>query len=286
MLPKLNTLAVTEGVVSVIINTLLFAAKYWAGLATGSIAVIADAWHTLSDSLTSLVVILGAKVASKPEDKEHPFGHGRAELISSIIIGVLLALVGFNFLTDSFQRFKARESAQFKSIVIYVFLFSTLVKEALARFSFWAGKKTNSRSLRADGWHHRSDAIASLLILAGAVMGRRFWWIDSVLGIAVALLILYAAYDIIKGGADPLMGETPNKELRDKIEYLGKRVSQEPLSIHHLHIHSYGSHTELTFHIRLNRYMDLKTAHGIANSIENAIREELSMEATIHVEPN
>jgi len=104
MKSKSINLAYLEGIVSIFLNIILFALKYWVGVITGSIAIIADAWHTLSDSLTSLVVIIGAKVSSKPADKEHPFGHGRAESIASIIIGVLLFGVGLNFLFDAIQK--------------------------------------------------------------------------------------------------------------------------------------------------------------------------------------
>jgi cation diffusion facilitator family transporter len=111
-----------EGTISIILNTLLFGLKYWVGIKTFSIAIIADAWHTLSDSLTSLVVIIGFKVSSKPADKKHPFGHGRAEIISSVIIGTMLAIVGFNFLIASIQRFINQQSASYGNLAIIVFI--------------------------------------------------------------------------------------------------------------------------------------------------------------------
>ena len=113
-------LAYSEGIVSVIINTLLFALKLWAGTITGSIAVIADAWHTLSDSLTSVIVIFGAKSANKPADKEHPFGQGRTELITSIVIGVLLSVVGINFITESVHRLYIRVKSDYYISVLAV----------------------------------------------------------------------------------------------------------------------------------------------------------------------
>ncbi len=106
-------LSYIEGIGSIVINVILFILKYWVGIMTGSIAIIADAWHTLSDSLTSIVVILGAKISSKPADDNHPFGHGRAESVASIIIGVLLFIVGSNFLFDAIQRLKSKETAVF-----------------------------------------------------------------------------------------------------------------------------------------------------------------------------
>lgn len=104
---KSNQLALQEGWISVVVNSLLFIVKFWAGLATGSIAIIADAWHTLSDSLTSIVVVVGVKVSAKPADNEHPFGHGRAELIAAMIIGVLLSVVAFNFVLQGVERLRS-----------------------------------------------------------------------------------------------------------------------------------------------------------------------------------
>ncbi len=171
-----------EGVLSIVLNTALFGLKYWVGLSTGSIAVIADAWHTMSDTLTSVIVILGFKISSMRPDKKHPFGHGRAEIISSVVIGVLLAVVGFNFLVESIHRLQHHTAASFNSSAITVFAISVVLKEALAWFSIWAGRKIESQSLIADGWHHRSDSVASLLILLGMLFGRYLWWVGAVMG--------------------------------------------------------------------------------------------------------
>ena len=139
-----------EGFISTILNILLFGLKYWVGIQTFSVAIVADAWHTLSDSLTSVIVIIGFKVSSKPADKEHPFGHGRAELISSVIIGTLLIIVGFNFLVESIHRFINYQSANYQNLAVIMFIISTIIKEGLAQFSIRAGKKINSYSLIAD----------------------------------------------------------------------------------------------------------------------------------------
>ena len=157
-----NKLAFIEGWLSIFINTVLFALKYWAGVATGSVAIIADAWHTLSDSLTSVLVIIGEKISRKPADSEHPFGHGRAELIAAIIIGGLLAAVAVNFFAEALMKFKNREAANYNIFAVAVFVLSVILKEGLAQFSGWASKKTGMLSLKADSWHHRSDAIASV----------------------------------------------------------------------------------------------------------------------------
>jgi cation diffusion facilitator family transporter len=120
-----------EGVISSVLNTVLFGLKFWVGTAVGSVAMIADAWHTLSDTLTSLVVILGFWISSKPKDDEHPFGHGRAELIASVIIGTLLGVVGLNFLKESWNQLGEHQAVEYSTISIIVFGISVAGKEAL-----------------------------------------------------------------------------------------------------------------------------------------------------------
>ena len=274
-----------EGVISVIINTLLFALKYWVGVKTFSIAIIADAWHTLSDSLTSLVVIIGFKISSKPADKEHPFGHGQAEIVSSVIIGTMLAIVGFNFFIASIQRFQNQQSAVYNTLAIIVFVISVIAKEGLAQFSIRAGKKIDARSLIADGWHHRSDALVSLMVLAGIFVGRYFWWVDSVMGIIISLVIFYTTYLILKESVSILIGKEPAEDFKKEIEKIVADNMSHDVLLHHLHCHKYGDNTELTFHIRLPAEMKLNEAHRITDKLENKIREKMSIEATIHIEP-
>lgn len=278
-------LGYVEGILSIIINTILFGFKIYVGVQSKSISMIADAWHTISDTLTSLVVILGFWISAQPKDEDHPFGHGRAEVIAAIIIGTLLAVVGFNFIVDSIKNLKDRVSANFSTISIIVFGISVLLKEGLASFSIWAGKKIDSKSLIADGWHHRSDALASLIIVIAALFGKWIWWIDGVLGIIVSLLILYTAFDIAKGASNSLLGEKPDENLTKKIDEIIRKTSPEISDIHHLHIHRYGDHLEITLHIRMNGIKDVNFAHEVATSIENTIRDELKAEATIHIEP-
>jgi len=287
ILASRKSLAYLEGWLSIIINTVLFGLKYWVGLRIHSVAMVADAWHTISDTLTSAIVIIGFWFASRPADKKHSFGHGRAETIASLIIGTLLAVVGFSFLKDSILRLIHREAVNFTVFAVIVFLISAFIKEALAQFSFWAGRKTQGRSLVADAWHHRSDAVASGLIVVGAIIGKYFWWVDGVMGIGVSLLILQAAYSIIRGASSYLVGESVSasleRQIQDAIRKANSTIQLE--SVHHLHVHDYGEHKELTAHIRLPADMKIEDAHCIVTKIEKAIREELKLEITIHVEP-
>lgn len=280
-----NRLPFIEGWLSIIVNTLLFILKYWAGIVTGSVAIIADAWHTLSDSVTSIIVIVGAKASNKPADEEHPFGHGRAEIIGSIIIGVLLAVVGLEFIVESVDRLKGGESTQFGTIALVVTILSILMKEGMAQYAFWAARKTGSKSLKADGWHHRSDAFSSVVILIGIFLGPYFWWMDGVMGIIIAILLFIGTYHILKDAISTLLGNDTDPQLINQIKAIAVECSDEDLKLHHFHLHHYGNHQEITFHIKLDGKMTLGKSHEIASLIEHKIQDKLNVTATIHMEP-
>ena len=283
---KKQQIALIEGWGSITVNILLFSVKLWVGIISGSIALMADAWHTLSDSFTSIVIVVSAKVSGKPADKEHPFGHGRIELIASVIIGVLLGVTGLSFLTEAFDKISAKNEVVYPLSAFVVVIISVVVKEASAQFAFWAHRKTGINALKADGAHHRSDALSSLVILAGITLGRSFWWSDSVLGILVSFFIFYTAWEILKEGVNPLLGQTPDKKILKQVEDISKEVCSCCRHIHHVHIHTYGNHTELTFHMRLDPRMSIREGHNQTTLLEKAILERLSIHATIHIEPD
>lgn len=255
------------------------------GLFTGSIGLIADAWHTLSDSLSSIIVLIGLRASKKPPDKEHPYGHGRAELISTLVIGLILALIGLNFLRESIERLADHQSVVFGFWAKAITIISILVKEGLAQLCFFSGKKNNSPSLRADGWHHRSDSLSSVIILFGIFFGGSFWWMDGVLGMIVSALILYASYDIIKPTFADMIGKSADEETILEIREVVDNILDREVHLHSVNMHIYGDHKELTCHIKLPPDMTLKKAHDIANLIEDEIRNKLNIVATIHMEP-
>ena len=280
-----NKQAINAGWLSIAVNSGLFILKFWAGIATGSIAIIADAWHTLSDSLTSIVVVIGIKISAKPADKEHPFGHGRAELIAALIIGVLLSVVAFNFILEGVQRLRTREIVNYSTFAVIATIISIAVKEAIAQYAFSVARKTKSKSIRADAWHHRSDAVSSVVILAGIFLGKHIWWIDGAMGIIVAFLIFYAAFDILRDAVNIMMGETPDNELIEKVKDICKSETLLETKPHHFHIHRYGDHTEMTFHIKLPNGLSLNDAHEIATRVEMSVKQEMGIISTIHMEP-
>jgi len=272
------------GWISIITNLLLFSFKFMAGTVSGSIAITADAWHTLSDSLSSLVVVIGSIAASKKPDKQHPFGHGRAELVASLMIGFMLTLVAYHFLEEAIVRLQQKEVVSYGMLAYSAIISSVLFKEFLARLNLHFARLNNSSSLKADGWHHRSDSLSSLVILVGMVIGNKLWWIDSLLAGIVSIMILITAFEIIKEASDKLMGSAPSAEQIKAIKTICAENCDEELQPHHFHLHEYGDHREITFHIRFDGDIPLRKAHQIASKVEELVRKKLAVVATIHLE--
>ncbi|MCF8219062.1 MAG: cation diffusion facilitator family transporter [Bacteroidales bacterium] len=274
-----------EGIISIVVNIILFGLKYWAGIVSGSVALLADAWHTLTDSVSSIIVILGMRLSGKKADRKHPFGHGRWEQVSSILIAALLAMIAFNFLMESIELYKEHKAANFGTVAIVVTIASILAKEGMAQYAFYLEKKSGNKAVKADGWHHRSDALSSLLVLAGIFLGNYFWWIDSLLGVLISLLLLYAVYQILKESVDSILGHRPSPELIEEIKTLIEDYEQRDLLPHHFLLHEYGNHRELTFHIKVRGDCSIDYAHEIATRVEKLIKQEMDISATIHLEP-
>ncbi len=274
-----------EGWLSAVMNLLLFGLKLWVGLITGSVALIADAWHTLSDTLSSIVIIFGFWASQKPPDEEHPFGHGRAELIAAIVIATLLAVVGINFFVEAINQLVEKKQVVFGTAAIVVTAVSVLVKEGLAQFAFFAAKRMKSKALKADAWHHRSDAVTSLIILAGVFLSDYFWWIDGALGLIVTIFILKVAWEIFYESSHVLLGEKPDEKLKSEIRDVIKTHAGTDFNMHHFHLHQYGDHLEVTFHICLPGEENLDNAHKQTKFLENLLRQSMDIEATIHIDP-
>jgi len=273
------------GSLSIVINLILFALKYWTGKRTGSVAMVADAWHTLSDTLTSIVVILGFWIAGIPNDEKHPFGHGRAESVGAIIIGTILAFVGIEFVQESIRHLRSREATSFDTLSLIVFGLSVVIKETLAQVSIRVGKANDSRALIADGWHHRSDAIASGLVLVGIIFGSRIWWIDGVLGILVSILIIYAAWEIIKEASHTIMGEKPPESIAEYLAEYSEGDVRQILDIHSLSFHRYGTYKELIFHAVVPDSLTNPESYQLVSVLEKDIERRFGVSATVRTEP-
>jgi cation diffusion facilitator family transporter len=281
---KKKATAKFAGYFSIAGNILLFVLKIWAGIVTGSVALIADAWHTLSDSLSSVILLVGIYVSDKPADNEHPYGHGRAEIIASLVLGLILVLVAVNFLYESVTGIINKKSVTYGLFAIIATSISLIVKEIMAQISFSAGRDGEYKSLKADGWHHRSDALTSAIILAGILFGSFLWWIDSALGIFVSIMILILAFQIVRDSISPLLGEKPDIAIIEKIHYISREIYDYDLQLHHFHMHRYGDHTELTFHIKLPGHFKLDDANRITSIFTERIKNDLNIFATIYID--
>ena len=281
---KNNKAVIIAGWVSIILNILLFGIKYYAGIVSNSVALTADAWHTLTDSFSSIVLLAAVYIASKPAKKKRPYGYGRVEWVGTIIIGVLLAVIAFKFFHESINRLINNEKPDYNTVAIVVTIISLVVKEIMARYSFFVAKKANSSTLKADAWHHRSDAISSLVILSGIYAGKYFPYLDGILGILVSLLIAYAAYETFTSVINLIIGEEPPEELINKLKKISKQLFDTDLKIHHVNMHHYGKHIEITFHICLPGNMSLKEVHNISHKFEEEIKKQLNIYSTIHVD--
>ncbi|OED38985.1 hypothetical protein AB834_00455 [PVC group bacterium (ex Bugula neritina AB1)] len=274
-----------EGFFSISINLLMFALKFIFGLTLHSHALIADAFHSLSDCSSSLVAIIGLKASNKPPDKEHPFGHGRVEFICTLIISGFLLLVGYEILKSSFHGFFAKDSHPI-SMGIYFFVFLTiLANEFLARISFTLSAITGSRVFDVEGHHHRSDALSSILVLLSLFL-KQFGLdiIDPFIGAGLSLWIMWIAFSSAKKSISPLIGEAPCEKDLDKIVETIASIPQI-YNVHDIIYHNYGNTLLLSIHIELSEKLTFVESHDICEKVEKNVSEILHATVVVHSDP-
>ncbi|MBO4284188.1 MAG: cation transporter [Clostridia bacterium] len=276
-----------SGVVGIIVNLLLFTGKFIAGTVSGSIAVSADAFNNLSDAGSSIVSLVSFRIAAKPADRDHPFGHARIEYIASMIVSFLVLLVGFEIVSDSVKKIISRESTLIFSILTVTILsVSILAKLWLAFFNYRLGKKIGSDVMRATAVDSLSDTLSTAAVLVATLIFRFTGLdIDAWVGLAVALFIFWAGIRILRETQNSLLGEAPVKEVTDAIDRI---VSGYPaiLGIHDMMIHSYGpGHSFASFHAEVDGADDVYESHDVIDEVERRIRDELSIVCTIHMDP-
>ena len=257
-----------EASVSIAGNVGLFLLKFILGLFINSIALIADAIHSLSDVATSGVVILGFRIARKPPDAEHPFGHGRMEYIATLVIAIILGITGLEFIIQSVERFSDLgpfANEDFALIVAVAVLASAAVKELMARYSDVLAKRISSDVLSADAWHHRSDAISSIGV-AVSIIGSRYGYpiLDPIFGIVVAVIIIYVGIRLVRTSSNFLLGTAPDSSIVEEVKALAASVEGVE-GVHDLSVHDYGSSKVLTLHVEVEKDLLLEEAHTIAD---------------------
>jgi len=275
------------GIVGIILNIILFAVKIIAGVLSGSIAVTADAFNNLSDAGSSVITLLGFRLASKKPDADHPFGHGRSEYIAGLIVSMLIIIVGVELVQSSYDKIISPSDSTSINILSAVILISSiLIKLYMAFYNKSVGKRINSAALKATAADSLSDSIATgVVLICTLITPFTSINIDGYCGLAVALFIIYAGINAAKETINPLLGQMPSKEFVEKIEGLVLE-HEEVVGIHDLIVHDYGpGRVMISLHAEVCDKADMLATHDVIDNIERELKETLGCAAVIHMDP-
>lgn len=280
-----NQIGIFQGWVSTTVNLVLFIFKLFIGLMTGAVSLIADAVHTLSDVITSLIVIWGFTQAKKPADMGHPYGHGRAEYIATLIISILLCVAGIEFIETAVHRIQNPILIISDWWMVIILGLTIIIKEITARYAEFLSSKIASGLLHADAWHHRTDAISSVLVLMALIAGNfGYPSIDGWAGLFVALILIYTGFDIARDSVDDLIGKPPDIMELDAIREIALSVPGA-LGVHDISVHSYGHDRFVNIHAEINAKKSAAEAHDISEEIESRLEKAMGVEPTVHLDP-
>lgn len=273
-------------VVGIILNIILFVMKFLAGLVTASIAITADAFNNLSDAASSVVTLIGFKMARAPAHKEHPFGHGRIEYIAGLIVAMMIILVGVELAKSSIDKILHPEAVTFSLLSLGILLVSVLVKFWMAAFNKGLGKTINSPAMQATAVDSLSDAIATTAVIVGLVITYYTnWQIDGYIGILVAAFILYAGYSTAKDTLSPLLGQAPDRAFVDEVKET-VLAHDDIIGIHDMIIHNYGpGRSMLSLHAEVSSGVDIIKIHDTIDIIEQQLKQKYQCDAVIHMDP-
>ena len=274
------------GITGIVCNVLLFAFKLLAGTLSGSVSITADAVNNLSDASSSLVTLLGFRLAARPADEEHPYGHARMEYLSGLAVAVMILVIGVELVKSSVQKILHPEAVAFSALTVAVLAFSILLKLWMARFDRTLGKRIGSAALHAAAADSRSDVIATGAVLAACVIGKLTGLrIDGWAGLLVALFILWSGAGVAKDTIDPLLGAKPDEELVRAIAYL-MTSHVNILGFHDLMVHDYGPGRRFaSVHAEIDHRIDPLIAHELLDEIERQAKRELHVDLVIHYDP-
>ncbi len=277
---------VFSSMVGIFCNILLFLAKLLLGLFSGSVAVMADAFNNLSDVGSSAVSLLGFKMAGKPADKDHPFGHGRIEYLSGLVIAAVILLVGAEFIKSSVNKIINPVPISFSWIVLIGLVLSIGVKFWMNRFNRSLSKKIGSTTLEAVALDSISDVLATSVTLLSVILSRVVSFpVDGIMGFIVACFILFSGYKVAKDTISPLLGKAPDPEL---VQEITNRITSFPgiLGIHDLILHDYGpGRVFASVHAEIPDNITLNAAHEIIDTAEREISAALDISLLIHIDP-
>ncbi len=277
-----------------VVNLLLLAFKFVAGFVGHSSAMIADAVHSLSDFITDVIVIVFVRIAGKPVDEDHEYGHGKYETLASVIVGIMLAVVGVGLAVNGVEKtiafFKGEPLESPGMIALVAALLSIFAKEVLYQYTVIRGRKLNSPALVANAWHHRSDAMTSIATLIGIggamLLGQRWNVLDPLAAVVVSVFILKAAFSLMKPGVDELLEKSlPDKDKNEIAAIM--TATPGVVAFHRLRTRRIGSKVAIDAHVKMGGSLSLRQAHDIASEIERSLKQRFGPDTYIgiHMEP-
>lgn len=277
-----------------VVNLLLLAFKFVAGFVGHSSAMIADAVHSLSDFITDVIVIVFVRIAGKPVDEDHEYGHGKYETLASVIVGIMLAVVGVGLAVNGVEKtiafFKGEALESPGVIALVAALLSIFAKEVLYQYTVIRGRKLNSPALVANAWHHRSDAMTSIATLIGIggamLLGQRWNVLDPLAAVVVSVFILKAAFSLMEPGVDELLEKSlPDKDKNEIAAIM--TATPGVVAFHRLRTRRIGSKVAIDAHVKMDGSLSLRQAHDIASEIERSLKQRFGPDTYIgiHMEP-
>ena len=273
-------------IVGILLNILLFAGKYIAGTIAGSIAVTADAFNNLSDAGSSVITLLGFRMASKKPDPDHPFGHGRIEYLSGLAVSMIIIVVGVQLGLESIDKIRTPEAVDASLLPMLILVASICVKGYMFLYNRRLGKKLSSPAMEATAMDSLSDSVATAAVLLATLVGRFTGLkIDGWCGVLVAAFILWSGINAVKDTLDPLLGTPPTHEFVQRIRDL-VMAHGTILGIHDLIVHDYGpGRVMISLHAEVPANEDVLALHDEIDNVEKELREKLGCDAVIHMDP-
>ena len=275
-----------SGKVGIFCNTLLFAGKFFVGTIAGSVSITADAVNNLSDAASSIISLIGFKMAEKPADEDHPYGHARYEYLSGLTVAVMIILIGFELFKSSLNKVLHPSAVDFSWVAVGVLICSILIKLWMALFNRSMGRKINSQALEATAADSRNDVVSTGAVLAATIISH-FCSVelDGYMGIAVAVFILYSGMGLVKDTLDPLLGKAPDPEFVDYIQ--NKIMSYKGvLGTHDLMIHDYGPGRQFaSVHVEMAAEDNVLESHDVIDNIERDFLKNDGLNLIVHFDP-
>lgn len=267
-------------------NVLLFAGKLIAGMLSGSVAIVSDAFNNLSDAGSSIISLVGFKLSNKKSDPQHPFGHGRLEYISGLCVSFLIILMGVELGKASIEKIIEPAQVKFSLLTAAILAASILVKLYMALYNSRIGKRLNAVTMKAMAKDSLSDAVATSVVLMSMIVAKLAdIAIDGYCGVVVAAFILFTGITAARDTISPLLGQKPDSEFIEEVMRI-VNAHKEIIGTHDLVVHDYGpGRLMITLHAEVDADMDILVAHDAVDNIENELREKLGCSAVVHMDP-